>query len=182
MTPSFPQFLQPWLGSRPLAAVLLYGGLALAVLTAVIILWVVFGRGPRRKRSFYKAQRLLQQGEWQKALSQVQHLHKLGRPPAAWQGRLVNLEGECHRSAGDAALREKSCEEAMRHYQQAAGLLHVDEAEWRNRVIETMLAEVRRLIAANAGHSETYQLIERIGHVRAPCPEVALLARHLPGP
>ena len=38
---------------------------------------------------------------------------RLGRMPRAWEGRLRNLQGECHHVAGDQALKEKKYEEAL---------------------------------------------------------------------
>ena len=175
MTPSIPEFLHSWLGSGPLAAILLYGSIFLFVVGAAVILWFVLGPGPRRGRAFARGQRLFQKGDWRNALAIAVEMKKGGRLSALWQGKLHNLEGECHRAGGEAKLRDKSYEESLRYFQRAADLLSLDEVELQQRVVESMLAEVRRLVAtgSSADRGAIQQLTDRILHVASPCPEAS---------
>src|SRR5262249_815226 len=137
--------------------------------------WLLFGRGPRRARAFRRAQRLLRQGAWQEALTVVQKLQARGRLSSLWQGKLRDAEGEGQRTARDAALQEKRYEDGLQHYQKAAGLLALNADELRERVLETMLAEVRRLFAAGAEQDLTslQDLAARVLLIQAPCAEAS---------
>ncbi len=148
------------------------GGVALLLL-ALLAGWFVFAPGPRRARIFRRAQKLLHRGEWQQSLTLVKSLQTSGLSPA-WQGRLRNLEGECHHAAAEGLLRDKNYEESLGHFQHAAGLLNLDAAELRSRVVESMLAEVRRLFAecrSAADNQAVQELLARTLRLDAPCPE-----------
>jgi tetratricopeptide (TPR) repeat protein len=151
--------------------------LVIAVAVAGLGLWLVFGRGPRRRRAYKRAQRLLHQGEWSQALDLAQSLQRQSsRLSEMWQGRLRNLTGECHHHAADVLLREKHYEESFRQYLTAAPLLAVDEAELRARVIDAMLAEARRLFAAGTDRQTSeavLQLLDRTLALQAPCAEAS---------
>src|SRR5439155_20344562 len=94
---------------------LLYVGVALVLIGALVALWLIFGRGPKRRRAYQHAQRLLHSGTWREALDIVQELQHQGPMPPVWQGRLRNAEGECHRTAGTQAVREHRYEEGLEH-------------------------------------------------------------------
>ena len=68
----------------------LYLCLAIAVGVAGLLLWLAFGRGPRRRRAYQRAQRLLQQGDWSRALALAQTLERHPRLSELWQSRLRN--------------------------------------------------------------------------------------------
>ncbi len=127
------------------------GGLLLAF---AVLLWLILGRGPRRRRAFRRAQRLLHQGQWQDALALVGAIRGAGRRSTAWQGRVDSLEGECHHAAGDAALKEQRFEDAVRHYADAGKYLSVSATELHAKVVDVMLAEALRLFAAGTSHNE----------------------------
>src|SRR5881227_3771485 len=129
-----------------------YAVVALVVIAVVAVgLWLAFGRGPRRRRAFARAQRLLQQGAWSQALALAQALQAEPRLSPAWRGRLRTLAGECHQRASDQSLKEKRYEDSLRHLLEATALLGLDEGEQRARVIDAMLAEARRLFAGPEG-------------------------------
>jgi tetratricopeptide (TPR) repeat protein len=170
--PPVPEILQPLLGPSPRAAQLFYGAVTLLALAGLIALWLMLGRGPRRRRNFRRARRLLQQGAWQDALALVQEAQGR-RLSAAWQGRLRNLEGECHRAAGAAALQAREYEAGLEHSLRAAELLNVSETAVRTSVIEAVLAEVRHHFAITTGADTgaVHQLIGKVLRMRAGCPE-----------
>jgi Flp pilus assembly protein TadD len=171
--PTIPEFLQPWLGSNPRTAILLYAGLALIFVALVLGLWLRFGRGPRRRRTYRRVRQLLQQGAWQEALAEVQVLRGLGRLSLSWEGRARNAEGECHRVAGEKALEERRYEESREHFLNSARLLSLDEAEAHDRVIQAMLEEARRLFATTVGPDTeaAHKLLGRILALDATCAE-----------
>jgi tetratricopeptide (TPR) repeat protein len=170
-----PQLL---LGLTSPAGIFLYAGIALAVLGAAVGLWFLLAPGPRARRAYSWARRLLQQGDWQKALEtakQLQNASVLGRK-RAWLGRLANLEGSCYRGAGDRALLDKRYEESLQAYVKAAPLLGLEDKGFRIRVIEAMLAEARALFASGAdskANAATQQLVSRILLLQSPCAEAS---------
>ncbi|MBL8793828.1 MAG: tetratricopeptide repeat protein [Planctomycetia bacterium] len=144
--------------------------LAVAVLA---VLWLALGKGPRRRRCYRKAQRLLHQGDWAASLQAVEELRRLGRLSIAWDGRAKNLEGECRRQAGESALADKHYEKSLEELTASARLLQLSEADARERVLGAMLAEVRRLFAATTGSAEVRALLERIFKVQPGCAEAS---------
>jgi tetratricopeptide (TPR) repeat protein len=150
-------------------AVVLLAGLAL-------FLWLAFGRGPRRRRAYGRARKLLHQGDWSRALALAESLGKEPGHSDLWQGRLRNLLGESHHHAADVLLKEKRYDESLQHYVTAAPLLAVDEADLRARVIDAMLAEARRLFAAGTGREATEAVLALLDHtlaLQSPCPEAS---------
>jgi tetratricopeptide (TPR) repeat protein len=166
-------YLSPLLGAFPLANALFYGGSAAIALLSLAGLWWLFGPGPRRTRAYNRAQRLLHKGDWQEALAIIKSL-QVGRLSQLWQGRLQSGEGECLHAAAQRCLREKEYEDSLAHFQTAAGLLHLDAAELRSRVVEGMLADVRQQFAAckSAADNQNVQaLLARLQKVEPSCPE-----------
>src|SRR5438128_11573508 len=88
------------------AELVLVGVAAVALLlgAAAVGLWRIVGGGPRRSRAYKRARERLAAGDWQAAQFAVQEIRKAGVFTPDWAGRVNNLEGECLRRAGDAAL------------------------------------------------------------------------------
>lgn len=146
------------------------------VFSLALCLWLLLGGGPRRHRAFRRAQRLLEEGNWKDALEILTSLNEEGRLSPVWQDRLRVAAGECHQLAADQLLKEKQFEEALRHALEAGARLGLDLAEQRSRVVETMLAEARRLFARGTEAKETQavaELLERIFAVQTPCAEAS---------
>jgi tetratricopeptide (TPR) repeat protein len=163
-SPPVPDFLQPWLGSGALAAWLFYAGVACAGAIVLLALYLRLGRGPRRRRAYRRARRLVHAGNWREALAEVEMIRSLGRLSPAWQGRARNAEGEARRVAGEAALKAQHYEESLEHFVAGADLLGLNKSDARGRVIDAMLEEVRRLFATTTGPdtAEMHQLLARI--------------------
>ncbi len=146
-----------------------------------LLLWLAFGPGPRRRRAFARAQRLLEAGSWEEALEIIRSLRRPNLSDA-WKGRLRHAEGECHQQAGDEALQEKRFEKAFDHLCEAGELLDLNEAEQRARVVENMLAEVRRQFSGGPEHTDAvFALLQRTFKMASageeqpgtPCPEAS---------
>jgi tetratricopeptide (TPR) repeat protein len=151
-----------------LAAALVFLGLV-----GLIGLWLLFGRGPRRARTYRHSQRLLRGGKWQEALSLIQGLQH-GRLSKVWEGRLRNAEGECQRTAGVQAVQAADFEPGLEHHLHAAELLNLNPSEIRASVVERMLVEVRALFAGSVGNPENCQaMIDRVLAVKSPTPEAS---------
>lgn len=146
--------------------------IALAV-GATAIVWLVFGKGPRRRRCYQKAQKLLHQGHWQESLQAVEELRQLGTLSAAWEGRAKNIEGECRRQGGESALADKHYEKSLEELVASARLLQLSEADARERVLGAMLTEVRRLFATTSSGTEVRALLDRIFKLQAACAEAS---------
>src|SRR5437762_1574481 len=126
------------------------GGLliALGTCTAVcgaIVLWLVFGSGPRRARGFRRCQRLLRQGNWQESLRIVQNLQSTGKLNSFWLGRFGNVEGECLRLGASHAILAGDFEKGLEQHLRAAELLNLNPAQVRTSIVEAMLAQARTL-------------------------------------
>src|SRR6516164_8910988 len=130
----------------------------LAIVAVLVVLvaglavgaFFLFAPAPRRWRRFARAQRSLQHGDWQAALAVIEAIPSRGLAPA-WQAKLANTAGEAYQLGGDLLSQEKKYEESLQHYLTAAHFLSLDEADQRARVIDKMLADVRKLFAAGGG-------------------------------
>src|SRR5262249_61029404 len=70
------------------------------------------------------------------------------------------------------AMKEARFEEAWGPAAAAARELELDEGEQKTRVLDAMLAEVRRVFAAGPEYNDaTLQLIQRLFALQTPCPE-----------
>jgi tetratricopeptide (TPR) repeat protein len=169
-----PDFLQTWFGSGALAVGLFYAGIVLFLVLAVL-LWQTFGRGPIRRRGLRRAERLLEQQQWQEALAIIRGLQSQANLPHAGQTRLWKAEGRCHQAAADEALRAKAFETALDSSLKAAHLLNRSEVEAKAAVVEAMLAELRRLFAEGRGGdtAAVHQFIARTLLVQSPCLEAS---------
>jgi tetratricopeptide (TPR) repeat protein len=133
---------------------MIYALVAVLLIGLAVVLWQALGRGPRRRRAFVRAQRLLDAGDWEQALSLLEALRAPGLSEA-WRARLRKAEGAAHQQAADQLLQEKRFEDALEHLLTSAPLLDLDQAELRARVVDNMLAEVRRLFALTATETST---------------------------
>jgi tetratricopeptide (TPR) repeat protein len=122
-------------------------GVLAAFVFILLLLAMILYRPLKRRRIYQRAQRLLHESRWEDALTTICSLRETGKLSELWRGRLQNTEGECQRLAGEDALRDQLFEDSLNHYRTAAELLGSDPAEARTRVVETMLAEVRRRFA-----------------------------------
>src|SRR5262249_2638114 len=113
------------------------------------------GPGPRRVRAYRRAQRLLNEGAWEPALALAESLRSNPNLSKLWKQRLDKLAGEGHEQAAADAIKGRRYEDALEHALASAPLLQLGEAEQRTRVLEAMLAEVRRLFAAGTGAEDT---------------------------
>jgi tetratricopeptide (TPR) repeat protein len=148
----------------------------LFVFLLALCLWQLLGRGPRRWRAFHRAQHLLERGNWKDALEILTMLNAEGRLSPAWQDRLRVATGECHQLAAEQLLKEKQFEEALRHALEAGARLGLNLGEQRSRVVESMLAEARRLFADGIEDKNTQavlSLLDRIFAVQTPCAEAS---------
>jgi tetratricopeptide (TPR) repeat protein len=152
-----------------------YAAIGALLLAVAVLAWLAFGRGPRRRRAYRKAQALLHHDDWLTALTLVQREQTRGRLSAAWEGRFRHLEGECHRRAGAASLLTHNYEAALSQLRTAARLLYSNEADCSARVLDALLAEVRRLCAAaDGGNADAaLQLTGRAFQIASPCAEAS---------
>jgi len=153
----------------------------------ILLLYLLLGKGPRVRRAFRRIEMLLDEGNWQEALQHIEALQEetgltpdsqeqVNRYAANWLADLRSVSGKSHQAATDTALKEKHFEEALKHALKAASYLDNPETEARSRVLDAMLAEVRRLFAAGTGQSETaavFELLARTSQVGVPSPEVS---------
>jgi tetratricopeptide (TPR) repeat protein len=170
--PIFAEHLPSRLSVAVRAEPLLYGGLAALVIIVLLVLWLLWGSGPRRNRACHRARRLLGQGAWEEALALAQEMQKR-RLSSNWHGRVRNLEGECYRAASQAALKDQDYEAGLDHALCAAELLNANVEQARHTVVEAMLAEARRLFSASSGHDteSVHKHLSRLLAIQPDCLE-----------
>ena len=152
--------------------------LPVALCGLAVVLYLLLGRGPRFRRAFGRIQHQLHLNQFAEALTAVRALQQLGPHPAAWEGQLRNAEGEALRQSGEADLAAKQYEPSLEQLLTSARLLGTPESAARERVVNAMLAEVRRLFGT--APAEIEPLIARILKIQAPCPEASFwLGLHL---
>lgn len=186
------ELVEAWIRPNQPAPFIIYGGIILILGILGTGCWLIFGRGPRRRRTYKRILKLLEIQSWSEALDEIRQLQTLGLLSQTWQARLRNAEGECHRLAGDNAIREKRFEEGLESLLKSARLLNRDETECRSRVVEEILAEIRRhfatgfshLTAGKSGDKNPNQsddprngsipkLIHQVNQLQSPCREAS---------
>ncbi len=145
------------------------------VLAALLGLWQAFGTGPRRRRAYVLAQRLLGEGKWREAMPIVEPRRTAPGQTPEWQKRWQKAAGEGQQLAADQAIKEKHYEDALKYALTAGPLLSLAEIDQRTRVIEAMLAEVRRLFSATEPSEAdgVFQLLDRVFALQPICPEAS---------
>ena len=134
-------------------------------------LWLLVGPGPVRSRAYSRARRALEQGDWQTALVTAEALQN-DRLAPVWKDKLRIVIGESRQAATDASLKDKEYEDALQHSLKAAALLGTPELDARARVVDAMLAEMRRQFAAGPDATDgVLQLAGRVLALQSPCPE-----------
>ena len=128
---------------------MLYVVLGIAAVGLLVGLYLVFGPGPVRGRAYARGRKLLEAGEWRDALALAERHLGRGLSPL-WSAKMASLAGDSHQLALDDALKAREFEVAREHAVAAARHLELDEAEQAARVVESALAEVRRLFASDS--------------------------------
>jgi len=168
------EFLAAWNASRLLSSSIVFFVLILVFGILIIGGWLILGRGPRRRRRYQRALRLLEKGSWSEALEELGRIQSLGLLSQSWQARVRRVEGECYRLEGENALCEKRFEEALESLLKSARLLDKDEKEYRTRVIDATLAEIRRLFSLKTSTDGSIsKLIHWVQQLQPPCPEAS---------
>jgi tetratricopeptide (TPR) repeat protein len=170
-----PEFLRPLIGNTLGAALALYGSCALPFLIALLVGWLVFGYGPRRRRAMKRARLALKNGAWEDALERIRKLRNFGMPSKNWQHTFDKFEAECLQTATQKALDDGEFERALEHASKAAHLRGREDLEVRVSIQAAMLAEVRRLFAIK--HSTDTQdirdMIARTMLIQSSCREAS---------
>src|SRR5262245_35767984 len=119
--PDFP--LTELIERYPRTMVGIFGSIVLLVLVLVLVAWLVFGRGPRRRRGMRAARKLLKAGSWKAALEQLKRVCAIGTLSGSWRKRIDRFEAECLQAGAQAALKDKQFEDALHYGMRAAGTL-----------------------------------------------------------
>ncbi len=149
------------------------GAVALFVLLMLVAAWLIWGRGPRRRRGLRAARKQLKAGDWKDALEQLKRVRAIGSPSAAWLKTFDNFEAECLQAAAETAIENKKFEDAIQLGKRAAEILDEPEHDVRTNVQVSMLREIRRLFAKQGEADATMDLIVRTFKVQAPCREAS---------
>ena len=170
-----PEFLEALFGNSPRATTIFYSVIGGLAFLGLVILWQVFGRGPRRRRGLKRAMRRLAEGHWQDALERIRKLRFLGSPSSGWKRRFNQAEAECLRAAAKVALTEKQFEDALSYLLRVAHVLGEPEIAAKMHVQSAMLEETRRLFALGTlgDNQPVHDLIARILLVQSPCREAS---------
>ena len=147
--------------------------LALLLLAGLVVLWLIWGAGPRRRRALKGARKLLQAGNATGALDQLKRVRAIGSPSSSWLKRFDRFEAECLQSSMQAAIDGKKFEDALQIGQRVAQILDQPEHEVRMNVQSAMLREIRRLFSKHGETTATKALIARTFAVQTPCREAS---------
>src|SRR5207253_3885897 len=118
-------------------------------------------------RSIDSARDLLAAGDWQSALAEALKLKgaKLAdeqpgrtRRDPLLDKRLTDFEAECLYAASEAELANHQYTEAMAHLRAAGQRIGMLEGEATKRVVEAMLAELRRRIVTDPAADDAVSL------------------------
>lgn len=151
---------------------ILFAAVIVALVGGGVGVWRLYGAGPRRNRAYVRARAHIQKGDWRSAQQFIDEIRSLATAAPEWQGRLNNLDGECQRAAGEAALAGRDYEQALERHLAAAKLLHTSPTEARARVREAMLAELRQGVATEADE-KSGKLAARILQLEPGCAEAS---------
>jgi tetratricopeptide (TPR) repeat protein len=147
------------------------------VVLALLGAWLLFGSGPRRRRAVHALQRRLEQeGDWTGVLSEAQALLAEQSLPPQWRERVRKLAADCEGQASDASIKARRYEDGLAHGYKAAEYGGRPADQVKQRVVETMLAEVRRLFGAVSNEIENaavLELLSRLFRIEAYCPEAS---------
>ncbi len=151
----------------------LYGGTTLVFFIFLLAVWVWVGPGPRRSRRLGKAQRLIQEGNWEEAFPIIRNFLQQNPKPGRWQKRLHQVAGDCFMAAGRQCLKDKDFEQAAENLEKASSFHQRSQEEARLAVINAMLEEIRRLFSESerGNTQEIHQLISRTLLLKSPCNE-----------
>ena len=149
------------------------GSFALFFVLVLVGAWLVWGGGPRRRRSIRAARKLLQAGNWKGALDQLKLVRAIGTPSASWSKTFEQFEAECLQFAFQAALNDKKFEDALKFGGQAARTREEPEHEVHMKVQSAMLQEIRRLFSKTGETDATIDMVVRTLQVQAPCREAS---------
>jgi tetratricopeptide (TPR) repeat protein len=147
----------------------------LAVIGLLGLLYYAYAPGPVRGRVLARAKARLKARDWQSALELVRPL--LALPSASWQKPFRHIAGECHQHGIEQALRDREYEAARDHAISVAELLGQNEQEQVQRVVDSALAEARRVFAN--GNEPMEPLLDRIEALQSPPPAEIIFWRAL---
>jgi tetratricopeptide (TPR) repeat protein len=154
------------------------GLLCFALLLAVtgVVVWQLFAPGPRLGRALRALQRRLEEGDWSGALTEVRsHLEAPNFPPP-WAARFRRLGGDCLDKGTEQALAARQYEQALTCALDMIPLVGGIAAEARQRVVDHMLAETRRLFSAASSDRELdalEALVARLFQIQTVAPEAS---------
>src|SRR3989442_590469 len=111
-----------------------YGTIVFFVFLALFLLWLLIGRGPRRRRGLKQARKVLAAGDWQGALEQLKRTRAIGSPSASWQRTSDLFEADCIQAARENAIKAKKFEEALEFGLRAAEIRAGSETEVRAEI------------------------------------------------
>src|SRR5262245_12319244 len=147
------------------------GLIALAALAAIGWL-TLFRTRARPERALAAARQRLARGDWSGALDVLRRLQPTQpATPAPWHEERRLLESDCLVAASDAALHDRRFPDALARYREAASALGLTYDEADHRIVEAVLAEVRRLSLTEPTSPALRELIAYILERRPACAE-----------
>lgn len=120
-----------------------------------------------------KARRLLAAGNWQAAFSEANQLRDASRRDKRFGQRLNLFEGDCLYRAAEKALEEGKHSEALELMRGAGDRLGLPESAFDSRVVEVLLAEIRRRLASAPASADITDLVHEVLRLTRNCPEAS---------
>ena len=164
-----------WLTSWSTFELILVAVGAAILLVAILVLWLLFGRGPRRRRGMRQVDRLLKAGDWTAAVEKIEQVRAIGPLVEPILGRVNSTHAGALNVGAAERLAAKDYETALNYGLQASRVANSSPLEARSLVQNAMLEEARRLFSATTW-SETGPICEILGRalrVQSPCREAS---------
>ncbi len=149
------------------------GAVVLFGIALLVMMWWLWGWGPRRRRAMAAARKALQAGDWQQALEQLKKVRAIGVPSSFWNSTFDEFEADCLKAGSANLIEEKKFEEGLNLGLQAAKLHEEPGNELRANVQAAMVREIRRLFSKHGETKATSDLIARTLQVQSPCREAS---------
>jgi tetratricopeptide (TPR) repeat protein len=167
----------------PLLAVSVFAVATLLIALGVFIvmlLWVIRPDGipllsllAPRERGLRRARGLLASGDWKSAFAIADSLRDPRHSDPEFDRRVRYFEGDCLYQAAERSMQVGKYTEALELMRGAGDRLGLPEVEFDKRIIELLLAEIRRRVATEPASVEIERLAAEVLRITAPHPETS---------
>lgn len=133
--------------------------------------WQLLQQLTPREWQLRRARHSLKAGDWRSAFATAGRLRAAGQDNPILRGRLAHFEGDCLYRAAEESLQLGRYTDALEFLRGAGDRLGLQSAAFDQRVIELILAEIRRRVSVDPAEADVARLCEEVLSVKAGHPE-----------